>query len=55
MASLDVAIVGAGPVGATVAALSAAPGLRKVTSGRQMEFRSNALRSFASSLSTLKR
>jgi 2-octaprenyl-6-methoxyphenol hydroxylase len=28
MASLDVAIVGAGPVGATVAALSAAPGLR---------------------------
>jgi 2-octaprenyl-6-methoxyphenol hydroxylase len=28
MASLDVAIVGAGPVGATVAALSASPGLR---------------------------
>src|ERR1700681_3376971 len=28
MPSLDVAIVGAGPVGATVAALSAAPGLR---------------------------
>src|ERR1700686_2935316 len=28
MPSLDVAIIGAGPVGATVAALSAAPGLR---------------------------